>query len=539
MPKSRITSASAISKIQAGEEQWKILRGLAIYRLFLVVLLLMLIATKTAPGFLSQLNPQQVMPTAAICAAGAIALYFILNARLGGFFLQTGIQFLADLTSVLLLLYVSGGISSGVGLLLIAPTVGYALVLPTRLAILIGAISTLALFSEELYRQLKVGFDSGVFTQTGFLGAILLATALSTNKLAIRARRSEARAERFGSQLIDLTRINDTIVEHMRTGVIVVDNHRQIRLINQTAQQLLGVKRNLTNDALGEVSIELDQALTLWKRQRPPMQDIITIKTKQVLPRFREIATATAGISSNQSHIILLENVERVREEAQRIKLAALGRLSAGIAHEIRNPLAAISSAGELLGEDFTENVEASKLLDVINRQTRRIDKIVNDVLALSRPSEPASGEVELSTWMPQAVEQYQETHPGKVRIISFDGPPVIVRFSGAHLQQVLFNLWNNAFEHGGEDLTVYAKWTVDDARQVQLKVSDYGAGIPEQIRETLFEPFFTTATNGTGLGLYLAREMCENNNARLELYTEDPEGTHFLIRFSRPVEGV
>ncbi|MDE0856437.1 MAG: ATP-binding protein, partial [Nevskia sp.] len=255
----------------------------------------------------------------------------------------------------------------------------------------------------------------------------------------------------------------------------------------------------------------------------------------EVAPRFMSLGGPAQHV------LILLDDAVRLREQAQQMKLAALGRLSASIAHEIRNPLSAIHHAGQLLAESPHQGQEDRRLLDMIQRHTTRIDKIVNDVLNLSRRDAAAPSAIELRAFLERTVAIYREGHPKRACLIDLEAvdPELSVRFDPNHLQQILLNLWDNSFEHGapgagGRDAV---RVTLSSGRQAALgqsylEVADNGGGITGEMRERVFEPFFTTAHRGTGLGLYLAREMCEYNQARLLLLQSD-QGVRFRLVFA------
>ncbi|HSW14814.1 MAG TPA: ATP-binding protein, partial [Solimonas sp.] len=231
--------------------------------------------------------------------------------------------------------------------------------------------------------------------------------------------------------------------------------------------------------------------------------------------------------------LVLLDSAALLREQAQQIKLAALGRLSASIAHEIRNPLSAITHAGQLLAEASEIQPDNQRLLGMIQRHAGRIDKIVRDVLELSRRDDAEQEELPLREWLLRTLTLYQEGYPQSARPIEMlDVPASIgVRFAPGHLQQVLFNLWDNSFEHGGPAARVLMHAERLDNGRIYLEVADNGPGIADDLSDKIFEPFFTTHSAGTGLGLYLARELCEYNRGKLQLLSQ-ARGACFRILF-------
>ncbi|MDT0496747.1 histidine kinase dimerization/phospho-acceptor domain-containing protein [Algiphilus sp. W345] len=521
------TTAATVSSTR--ESDWQILLAICGYRLLLAVLLVGLYYSRVAPTALGSEQPW-LFQLSIFCYFGAgILTTLAMQWRAAGLIVHATLQFTVDLVGLSLLLLSSGGVDSGLGVLLITPTVGYALVLPGRLALLTAAASTLALFSEEIYRQLRTGWSADDFTAIGILGVIFFATAAGANQMAMRARKSEAQAARVGSELIDLSRINDSIVESMRTAVIVLDNDNRMRAFNAVARRLLRLESGAEASPRLDQVPDLAEAVGLWREALPGAYSPIVLGNVELMPRYTRLATGDAA-----PILITLEDAAQIRAEAQRMKLVALGRLSASIAHEIRNPLSAIQHASQLLGESERLDVEDQRLLDMIQRHGRRIERIVSDVLTLSRPQARSPGTLALAEHLRQSLRQYLEIHPRDSRKV--DPPPsslkASVRFDRDHLNQVLFNLWDNAFEHGGQRVSQTIGTT--DSGAPFLEIRDDGPGIAEDRRDQIFEPFFTTAHGGTGLGLYLARELCEYNHARL-IYRAVPEGgACFRIIFAR-----
>jgi two-component system, NtrC family, sensor histidine kinase PilS len=249
----------------------------------------------------------------------------------------------------------------------------------------------------------------------------------------------------------------------------------------------------------------------------------------EVTPRFSRL-----GWRDNAPLLILLDDTEQLREQARQLKLASLGRLSASIAHEIRNPLSAMTHAAQLLAEEPDLREDQRRLLDMIGRHGSRIDHIVRDVLDLARRSPQPTSVIALGGALEQIRSVYLETPGNLRRAIELPSLPEDwrVRFDADHLLQVLHNLWDNSFEHADRaDVTVWLQAGIE-AGQIRLDIRDNGAGIAEGIRERLFEPFTTTSSRGTGLGLYLARELCELNQAQLRQIPQ-AAGAHFRILFS------
>jgi len=514
-------------------EDWRILRALSFYRLLLVTLQLVLQQsgwlTKVFDAFQSRL----FYFTCVAYAVLAVLLLLPIVYRRPRVEWQAHAQFFVDTAAITTLAYACGGVPSGLGMLMLTTAVGCSMVISTRMALVQAAGVTLVMFAEEIYRLYPV-YDTGPITQTGILGLMFFATSIAANAVAMRARKSEALAAQAGSDLASLAQLNESVIEHMQTGVAVIESGGSIRLLNAAAAQMLGAH---AGQALADCAPGLSTALWNWKHGTGDEGPVAPRPgAEEVVPRISRL-----GWNETSPALMLLDNARSVREQALQMNLAALGRLSAGIAHEIRNPLSAISHAGQLLAESPDISPENQRLLSMIQRHSERIDKIIKDVLALSRRETSTAGPIRLRAWLEQAAAQYREGYPGQARVIRFDqvDPEFTLRFDASHLQQVLFNLWDNSFLHGGADgRRVEVEIATGAARGEGsfLEVRDNGPGIGADMRDRVFEPFFSTAHAGTGLGLYLARELCAYNRSRLT-YRESPHGACFRLAFSEPVK--
>lgn len=522
----------------ATSEDWRILRALSLYRLILITLLLVVLQSGYGADLWTT-PPQPPLRRACIVyALTALLLVLAVVYRTPRGSVQVHLHFAADLLGIGTLVYFSGGVSSGFGILLITSAVSCALLLTPRLAVVQAAGATLAMFGEEIIRQSGSGFSTADFTSAGLLGLMFFATSSAASAVALRARKSEALAIRVGSEFADLSQLNESIIESMHTGVVVVDGEHRIRSINAAGTRLLGSRAAL-HEALKQVAPRLNQALDEWISGRLPGSAAFASApgAPEIVPRFSRL-----GFRSSPPILILLDDAATLREHAQQMKLAALGRLSASIAHEIRNPLAAITHAGQLLAESLHvqgPNLpgENQRLLAMIARHSARIEKIVKEVLHLSKRDAAARTQIPLKQWLVTTAALYQEGYPNSPRpieLLDVDGE-LAISFDPNHFQQVLFNLWDNSFEHGGGDTAMVLMHAGRDelSRQIFLECADNGGGIAPSLHDKMFEPFFTTSTSGTGLGLYLSRELCEYNSARLTHLPQD-RGAVFRIYFSQ-----
>ena len=516
------------------EDEWRVLRALCVYRLIMAPILAAVFFSGQAPDFLSIGRPGlfQAM-TYAWFAAGSL-LMIALVSRAPPFEHQIVLHGISDLTAVSGLLFASSGMGSGLGMLLLIPVLGLGMVLPPRLATLAAAIGTVALFAVELSRQYPDDWTARPLTEAGVLGAAMFVIAISASTVAVRARRSEARAAQAGSALSDLSRINDTIVATMRSGVMVVDEALRVRTLNEAARDLLRTHGGVTGLSLDQFAPDIAQDIERWRQGRTSAS--VRMGTRDLVLRYTAL-----GPGTRSPVLVLLEDAQRARDEAQRLKLAALGRLSASIAHEIRNPLSAITQAVELL-DAAKDAQEADALRRVIHRHAKRIDGIVQDVSDISRGRPPEPDHRPLAELLGLAYRQFQEGDQACAQRVTLHldtdavSRQTIVHFDSDHFCRILHNLWRNSVEHGAHSIRMRA---LPATARILLHIRDDGKGIEPGMNETIFEPFYTTSTKGTGLGLYLARTLCEANGALLFLQPHEGPGAHFVLQMPASTRGM
>lgn len=442
----------------------------------------------------------------------------------------------ADIATITALVYASAGVASGLGMLLFLPLIGAAMLLPPRMAGLIAALATLALLCEETYRALSAPSFTPAFTQAGILGTLFFITTVTSSLLSQRTRESEALAERRKADLANLAQLNERIIQHMQMGVLVIDPAGHVRMINSAALGLMGCGPVLPETRLAAVSKPLVEAWARWRQA--PFVDPKPIRSRDgntpVMLRFSRLDGDEHALT-----LIMLEDERSVGERAQHMKLAALGQLTASIAHEIRNPLGAISHASQLLGESAQLGDADQRLLDIIRRHSGRINHIIEDVLRLSRRDNADLEPLHLAPWLAERTHDFRDTHPQRAPVFRLDkvSPAVTIRVDRNHLHQVLVNLWENSVAHAQPPhapVEVRMRTAMNEAGQrVAIDVIDNGPGIEPGVLEHAFEPFFTTARMGTGLGLYIARELCEGNNGTLSYLRDADGGGFFRLSFA------
>jgi len=438
------------------------------------------------------------------------------------FNLQLSVHVFLDIVAITVLMFASGGLRSGLGAMLLISLIGAALVAPRRLALLYAALATIALLLEQSYWVLQFDAPEASYLQPGLLAIGCFAIAGVTSWLAQRVAASEHLARLRGRELATQMRVNQLVIQDMQDGVLVLDAHGRVVQFNPRAQRLLGAEA-LHGADIGRLAPGAAARWRAWRANGDSAPSEIELRGRGLRLRMME-----AGADEDLS-VVFVEDTTRATEEARQLKLAALGRLTANIAHEIRNPLAAISHAAELLGEEQRVG-DRERLCRIINDNTRRLERLVADVLQLNRRDRAAAEPIELAGWLQQFVEDFamNESVPRETMAVEA-ARPVQVQFDREHLRQVLWNLLRNAVRHARPGPGSVRIALGAFAGQVEINVIDNGPGVPRGDQPNLFEPFFTTDSKGTGLGLYLARELCGANRADLE-YVDGAQGAHFRV---------
>ena len=482
------------------------------------------------------------------------ALSFVpLRLRWPRFTLQLASQIGVDIIGLTVLSYASGGIKNNIGLLLLVSLAAAGLISRGKTTLLFAALTSIAALLEHTYAVLYDNADMSQYVQVGLLCMAYFAVAWLAHTLAKYAVDSQKLAQRRGRDLVSLAEANRLVMRDMQDGVLVVDGQGMVMQMNARAERLLRKSVGMETP-LSEAFPILFEQYALWKQTGSTSRDILQLDVGlQAKLRFIPIDRDALN-----GAVIFLEDMQRVLAEAQQIKLAALGRLTANIAHEVRNPLSAISYATELMQEERGD-AKQQRLLQIVQDNTQRINKIVQDVMQLNRRDRAQLEVFKLETMLRTFVDEFnlaerlvpkapqgfshpegagnplddkssvELTQPGVIALAGLTG--IEVCFDRGQLRQVLWNLCGNALRYCRRlPGSLMLKISLEGGR-VLLDVQDDGPGIPAVQQAKLFEPFSTTSSEGTGLGLYIAKELCEANDALLE-YCTDGTGACFRITF-------
>lgn len=507
---------------------WRTLVVFSAYRVVLVVLL------SGAYAFLNglfQFGTQQ--PGLAV---GALAAYAVVSGLLvvpailrePSLSVQVTLAVFVDTLAIVILMHTSGGVRSGLGVSLLISLAAAGLISRGRLVFFHAAVAALAILVEQAFQMWRFDAPPGDFLQSGLTSMALFATAGLGWTLARYARTSESLAAQRTVDLANLGQINELVIRDMQDGLLVVDPEGTIRQHNPRVAQLLGPVP-AGRAALADYAPDIARLLAEWRRA--PETTVLQLRA----PRSdAELAVHFVPIGSGDPPptVVFVEDVGRVRAQARQMKLVALGRLTASIAHEIRNPLSSINHAAELLGETAVPEGDDARLVAIIRDNVHRLDRIVQEVLYLSRRDRAQPEPIEPKSTLAQFVENFcaAEKVPAECVVLEVRTAQRLA-FDRQHLDQVLWNLVRNAWRHGtqGSGSVRIRIAPGAAAGTLALEVADDGPGVAQSLITHLFEPFFTTESQGTGLGLYIARELCEGNGARLE-YLEEGPGARFRI---------
>jgi two-component system sensor histidine kinase PilS (NtrC family) len=537
------------------EPGWPMLQTFALVRVLISTALLLAVTMFGAPviGRLGA-DPDRTLGVLGAYFALSISLLAWTLLRRSRFGLQTWAHLAVDLASISLLVMLGGGMRSGVFIFYLLPLAEASLALPSIGAFFVCSIADLVLLGNELLRALGDDPAAAQLFQAGVVGAALFGITALLRLLSTRLSRQEQLARARGRELDSQLQINRLVISQMEQGVIVTDAGTRVRANNRAARAMLGFEpeAQLTGRRLLELASahELASAFQHWlesvEQGAAAAQSDIVIRSREVPfagpERRLRVRFARPAFQPSDEFVIFLEDLQSIEERAQRLKLAAMGRLTASIAHEIRNPLAAISQAGQLLAEDVRDPLH-QRLAAIVRENTQRLNRLVEDVLRAARRDSPLSDEFDLAQFCTDWLAEFVRDRGLKddaVRLVA--QPGLIVRFEQNHLRQVMFNLVDNALRYcSGRpgSIEIRAEPPGERVAPARLWVFDDGPGVPAAERESMFEPFFTTHTRGTGLGLYLAREFCMANGIDLS-YTawQPPQGPArfgFCLQFGPP----
>jgi len=512
---------------------WRALKLFTIYRIALAISLTFITQVNIEHPFLGNFLPQLFLQTALLYMLFAL-VFFLVSFYPQLFRLQLQSQVLLDIIFLTILMHASGGVTSGLGMLIAISTISASIMISTPTSLGYSVIACLAILAEESYSTYFITDSNRNFTQVGFLSVTFLGTGLMGYYLSRKIGESEIKAEASIRGLENMELLNEKIIDHMSTGVMVIDSFQNIRLLNRSAWAHLGMPESYQSRRLEQVSTPLSRQLNLWRRKKNYRSKAFrnTATGPSLIPSFSKI-----GVNKENS-IIFLDDESTLNQRAQNLKLASLGRLTASIAHEIRNPLGALSHAAQLVREGENMDSGSIELIDIIEKNASRVNEIIENIMQLSIRKAGQIKEINLSLYLTKIKDNYLIAKEKDTEIdLRIESKDLIVYFDDSQLSQILNNLLDNGLRHSqlntGRSFVYITIGVELNNRTPYLDVIDIGEGISPEKAEKIFEPFFTTSRSGTGLGLYLSRELCEANKARLDYLPLTSGGSCFRISFS------
>ena len=515
----------SVDELQGNQAYWRALYYFNLYRLLLGTGMMTLAATGADVALLGRTDPLLFFVASTGMLTVAVVSLITITSGWPSFRIQAYLQFSLDAVLITAMSHASGGVDSGLNLLLIASVAAGGVVLSGQMSLFFAAFATLLALAQHTFTILlsPALMAPETFLQVGLLGIGYFSTGLIVYWFAGRFHAVEAAAQAREATTARLDRLNEAIVSKSTVGIVVIGDDRRYRLINDQARIMLGLygDREALPDDLCSRALELaddDDAVSF--DYRSPVTRV-RVQVQRIDDQEHEIA-------------LFLEDLAQTEREARNLKLAALGRLTAAVAHEIRNPLEAISHAGQLLAESEEMGVQNRKLTGIIENQTNRINNIVKSVLQLGRPGAVSRLSLEVRPWLERFCEHFNAGHGVDNAVSASCDDKVRVQVDPDQLNQILTNLCENALRHSRHvterPLVTMKCFAHPGTGQICLDVFDRGKGVSEEIRDKIFEPFFTTNHRGLGLGLYLARELAENNGGELDYVSEDGVGRFRLI---------
>ncbi|TDJ64475.1 MAG: HAMP domain-containing histidine kinase [Proteobacteria bacterium] len=518
--------------VAAEERRWQALRYFCLYRIVISGLFSVLAFFSKLPPSFTEFNVRQFAFTASVYLGLAIVAQVAVERRWGPMRLQVYAQVLLDILAITVFIRASGGVAGGFGILLVVSIAGGCLFVKPKVAIFCGALASLAVLGETVAGIWYLEYPNTTYTQAGLLGTALFGAALLASILAEQVRRSEALAAKRAVDIENLSRLNEYIIQRMRSGIIVLDDAHHAVSTNEAALAMIVTDDNEQRTRTLEIPAPLDLAYRRWLTDETNRKSPLEL-TRQGL----EVIVSFAHLGSGGT-LIFLEDAAEMRQRAQQLTLASLGRLTASIAHEIRNPLGAISHAGQLLSESPQLTEQDRRLTQIIETHSQRMNHIIENVMTIGRRKSSIVESFPLREWLEQFIAELQERKQldGADLTREWWHRDLIVRIDKSQLHQVLWNLCENALRYSRQrPLLSFVCGQTPGASRPYIDIVDSGPGMSDKVAAQVFEPFYTGEALGTGLGLYIARELCESNQASLILMAHDQHGCRFRITFAHP----
>ena len=513
-------------------------RNYTFYRIFICLILIMMFFAELEPRLVGAKLPNHFITGVIIYGAICLLNLSIVNAPIKTSHVRKALllSFFVDIVMIGFLSYTSGVSGNPLLLLLIVIVAISAISMGSATSILLAATASIVVLLRNGLLFTELG-NSDLLLSAALQGVIFFLTGIVVHRLSHRLTLSENLANSQATTMAGLEHFNKLIVQRLQTGVIVATNNHQIRFINASAQRLLGdpspSKGWTTDQVLPKV---IADKLDDWLAHKHSNND--SVKTYNSGPKIK-LSFAKLTNDNSVDSLIFLEDDRLIQQQAQNIKLSALARLTASIAHEIRNPLGSISHAAQLLLESENLDKMDAKLAQIIQSNCLRMNQIIENVLSLSSRGKAKPKLIDLSVFLQHFKDDFCYSQPDSILDIDIQTPGIAINFDHSQLTQVVSNLCINAIRYSeqktAQQRVLLRAYTDQNNGLPQLDIIDFGPGVSDDNIYRIFEPFFTTEKTGSGLGLYLCREMCETNHTSLN-YKAKPHSC-FKLTFSHPLK--
>lgn len=514
---------------------WRSLKQLNAFRFFLAIFF---VASVLFSGSLQVLRPSYgplLLAVAGVYLASVAGFRFVLRSRQLAFSRQLIMQLATDIVAIVLFIHFSGGNVTGLGLVLAVPMAAAGLHPQTRVMLSLAACASLAMLLEQalfalMHDGIVAGDSAGGYVRAAVLSVVFFTVAGISHLLAKGALSSAQVADEKERAAIELERINAKVIQDLPYGVLVLGPEGEVVLRNQQAEALLScpVPQHAN---LQDCDHELAELWRRWLNAGGPGSAVLSATEMHGRLRVRLLELVP---NRSEGAVVIVEDMSELEQEAMDMKLAALGRLTANLAHEIRNPLSAINHAAQLLREDAEQGTPAERLTRIIEDNAERLNCLVEDVLSLSRRDRQNREHIDLDEFLADFISHFQQTEHAQDGVIVVEKDAGLrIGFDRMHLHQILWNLLRNAYRHCSKEPGSIQLSAAPLGDMVQIEIYNDGPNIPAEMRQKLFEPFFSTDRGGTGLGLYIALELAEANGGQLRC-VDQVQGARF--RLSAPL---
>ncbi len=445
---------------------------------------------------------------------------------------QVNLPIYCDIVFLILIMHFCGSIISGMGLLLIILAAAHGILYPGKYALLTAAISTIALLSEYTYMLLYENYDLSLSGMAGLIGILIFAAAALANFLSFRVRKNQNIISKQATLLASSMQVNSHIVALMQQGVILLDNHNHIKTLNLAAQKILGLGKHQDYHTLNTLPPEVQHCIFAWQQNKQLLEPI---HIEDHLPKAR-LEFQNFGDNKNINTLVFIYDTAEENKKAQDLKLASLGHLTANIAHELRNPLGAVSHASQLLIESDDLSGENKHLLHMILQNCNRMNQVIQNVLSISG-QKPNAQKIDLNDWLQEHVPTLRFPNFPEAQVtLALCHEKINILVDPSQLTQIIVNLCENGLrhhmqKHGVAKISLRTQYQQPPLSNITLDIINQGDGIPSNIQEFIFEPFYTTEKSGTGLGLFLTRELCQINSAQIH-YSHQAPDSQFRLTF-------